>query len=202
MARNGEKKLGLMSVMSRDCPPMAFSDRIHAVAVVPRFAPIIRPIALLNAIIPEFTRPTVRTVVAEADCTRAVMTAPKRNARNRFFVTFPIRRFREPPVIAARESLIAFMPARNSASPPSMEEISIRISIVAITINLVHSVIRFPVPRSTARDEIKNRIMPARPRNTRSAGSSPPAREFSLSSCRPGCPAGKPGNQTARRQCR
>jgi len=40
IARKGEKKLGLMIVMIRDSPPIAFSDSSHAVAVVPRFAPI------------------------------------------------------------------------------------------------------------------------------------------------------------------
>lgn len=42
-------------------------EEISEVTHVPRFAPMIRPIALLNSIIPEFTRPTVSTVVAEAD---------------------------------------------------------------------------------------------------------------------------------------
>ena len=44
----------------------------------------------------------------------------------------------QPPVMAARESLMVLIPDRNNASPPSMEEISIRISIVVIQITLVH----------------------------------------------------------------
>jgi len=41
--------------------------RIHEVTVVPMLAPIITLMACLNTIIPEFTKPTTITVVAELD---------------------------------------------------------------------------------------------------------------------------------------
>lgn len=48
--------------------------------VVPMLAPIIMPIACLNFIIPELTKPTTITVVADDDCITAVTPAPKRTA--------------------------------------------------------------------------------------------------------------------------
>ena len=41
--------------------------RIHAVTVVPIFAPIIKPTAWDRCMIPEFTKPTTITVVADED---------------------------------------------------------------------------------------------------------------------------------------
>ena len=51
-----------MNILSLEIPPRL---NIHAVTVVPIFAPIITPIDCLRDIIPEFTKPTTITVVAD-----------------------------------------------------------------------------------------------------------------------------------------
>lgn len=50
--------------------------RIHAVTVVPMFAPIITPTACPSCISPEFTKPTTITVVAADDWMTAVTATP------------------------------------------------------------------------------------------------------------------------------
>lgn len=66
---------------------------------------------------PEFTNPTVRTVTAEDDCTRAVITVPKTKPKYLFLVIFVITRSRPPPVIRESSQLMVFMPKRKRASP-------------------------------------------------------------------------------------
>ena len=56
------------------------SSSATTVMVVPMLAPIIMPIACLNFIIPELTKPTTITVVAYDDCITSVTPAPKRTA--------------------------------------------------------------------------------------------------------------------------
>ena len=51
-------------------------ERIHAVSVVPIFAPKMTYSVWPNFMIPELTRPTSITVTAEEDCTAMVMAAP------------------------------------------------------------------------------------------------------------------------------
>ena len=61
----GVKEVGFNSCMNKlslEIPPRL---NIHAVTVVPIFAPIITPIDCLSVIIPEFTKPTTITVVAD-----------------------------------------------------------------------------------------------------------------------------------------
>ena len=50
--------------------------KIHPVILVPIFAPIMMLIACATFIIPEFTKPTIITVVAPDDCIMAVTTVP------------------------------------------------------------------------------------------------------------------------------
>ncbi len=57
------------SVMLNEKP----ADIIHAVSVVPMFAPMITEMACTNVSNPAFTKLTVITVVAVDDCTAAVM---------------------------------------------------------------------------------------------------------------------------------
>ena len=132
MARNGAKELGLMRVISRDSPSRAFSESTHAVAVVPRLAPMSSPIACPSSMIFELTRPTERTVIADADCTAAVSPAPKRKAKKRFFVIVPITFSSRPPVSLEREPLMVSIPKRKSARPPSIDATTINISIDVI----------------------------------------------------------------------
>ena len=54
--------------------------KIQEVIVVPMLAPIIMPTVCLNCMIPELTRPTTITVVAEDDCMTAVIPAPNNTA--------------------------------------------------------------------------------------------------------------------------
>ena len=143
IARNGENVLGLMSVIRKDCPSIAFRDRTHAVIVVPRLEPMIRLIALLSSIIPELTRPTERTVIAEEDCTIAVTSVPNRNAKNQLFVSFPIKRLSAPPVSIVRESLSLFIPARNSASPANIEVTIIKASTKVMSIEFLSEYNRY-----------------------------------------------------------
>ena len=64
-ARIGVKDIGFKSFMNTLSPEIPPRLRIHAVTVVPIFAPIITPIDCLSVIIPELTKPTTITVVAD-----------------------------------------------------------------------------------------------------------------------------------------
>ena len=59
---------------------------IHAVRVVPMLAPIITPMAFARESSPAFTKLTTIMVVAEEDCTRAVIAVPVRTLLNAFEV--------------------------------------------------------------------------------------------------------------------
>ena len=59
-----------ISVLKKDAtfdPPILLSARIHPVILVPRIAPRMTPIACLTLIIPELTKPTTMTDVADDD---------------------------------------------------------------------------------------------------------------------------------------
>ena len=92
--------------------------KIQEVIVVPILAPMITPTACDNFMIPEFTKPTTITVVAEDDWITAVTPAPKSTA----FIGFEVRFSRIfssfPPETFARPSHIAFIPYKNNARPP------------------------------------------------------------------------------------
>ena len=115
--KNGVNDEGLNSSIKKEPPDRAFSDKIHAVAVVPKFAPIISPTAFFRAIIPEFTSPTVRTVTAEDDCTIAVIRVPKTKPEYLFLVMRPIACSSLPPAILDSAPLIVSIPNRKRASP-------------------------------------------------------------------------------------
>jgi hypothetical protein len=72
------KEAGFKRFRINEPPSMELRLSIQAVAVVPRFAPMIRLADWASFMMPEFTRPTVRTVVAEEDCTIAVMIVANR----------------------------------------------------------------------------------------------------------------------------
>ena len=118
MARNGVKEEGLSSWIQKD-PPNEFKLSSHAVAVVPRLAPIMTPSAWDTFIMPELTRPTVMTVVTE-DCTKTESTVPKDQAASRFSVILSIALLSWPPASCVRVSLITFIPNMKSASPLSI----------------------------------------------------------------------------------
>ena len=76
IARKGVKEEGLSSCSQKE-PPREFKLSSHAVAVVPRFAAIITPTDCATVIMPEFTSPTVITVVTD-DCTNTARPVPNR----------------------------------------------------------------------------------------------------------------------------
>ena len=113
----GAKNSGLNTL--RAALDTCVRDTIQAVMVVPMFAPMINPTDWERFRIPALTKPTTMTVVAEEDCTRAVMPAPRRTAISRFPVTifknfdiFELAAFCIP-------SLITVMPYRNIPNPPN-----------------------------------------------------------------------------------
>ena len=61
----GVKDIGFKSFTKRLSPEIPPRLRIHAVTVVPILAPIITPIDCFRVIIPELTKPTTITVVAD-----------------------------------------------------------------------------------------------------------------------------------------
>ena len=98
--------------------------RIQDVMVVPTFAPIIIPIACLRLIIPELTKPTTITVVAEELWIIAVTPAPSKNPLNLLDVNFSRMFFNWFPALFSRASPIIFIPKRNNAKPPIRDNTS------------------------------------------------------------------------------
>ena len=94
--------------------------RIHAVIVVPTLAPIIIPIACDSFMIPEFTKPTTMTVVADEDWITAVTKAPSSTALIGFEVSRSKILSSLPPDIFVSPSPIVFIPYKNRARPPSI----------------------------------------------------------------------------------
>ena len=85
-ANTGEKDEGFNSFRKKFPPSIPARLKIQLVMVVPILAPMMIPIAWDNFIIPEFTKPTTITVVAEEDCITAVTPAPRSTALNRLEV--------------------------------------------------------------------------------------------------------------------
>ena len=67
IAKTGEKDDGFNKLTNKLSPSIPVRLKIHEVAVVPIFAPIIMPTACDSRIMPELTKPTTITVVAEDD---------------------------------------------------------------------------------------------------------------------------------------
>ena len=67
IARIGENEVGFKSFRKKLVPPTSVRLKIQAVTVVPTLAPRITPTACDSFIIPEFTKPTTITVVADED---------------------------------------------------------------------------------------------------------------------------------------
>lgn len=87
-ARTGENDVGFNSCTKKF--PLSIPVRLKSqdVTVVPIFAPMMMPTAWVSFIIPEFTKPTTMTVVADDDWMIAVTPAPKRTALIGFDVSF------------------------------------------------------------------------------------------------------------------
>ncbi len=84
-------------------------------------APIIIPIAWESFIIPELTKPTSITVVADDDWMTAVTPAPNRTAFKGFEVNFSNTRSNFPPDSFSSPPPMTCMPYRNKAKPPTSD---------------------------------------------------------------------------------
>ena len=91
---------------------------IHAVKVVPMFAPMMTEIACARLRIPADTKLTVMTVVAVEDWTAAVIAAPVSTPVKRFVVALPSTLLMVLPAIFCRPSDITFSPYINIATDP------------------------------------------------------------------------------------
>ena len=90
--------------------PKPNSEIIHAVIVVPTFAPIITAIAPASESKPAFTKLTTITVVADDDWIAAVTMVPVRMPRIDLSVIFARIRRILLPAIFCKLSLISFIP--------------------------------------------------------------------------------------------
>ena len=112
-------------MMSNDIP----ADIIHAVSVVPIFAPIMTDIACANVRRPALTNETVMTVVAVEDWTDAVTSIPVSMPVKRLVVMAPRTCRNWGPAIFCKASLIDFIPNINRArDPSSLNKTNIEIS--------------------------------------------------------------------------
>ena len=103
------------------------------VMVVPMLAPIIIHTAWRRVIMPELTKPTTMTVVAEEDWMTAVMTAPTSTPSRRLEVSFSRMLFIRLPAAASRPELIICIPWRNRAKPPSRLNMSVIFILFLLT---------------------------------------------------------------------
>ena len=118
-------------------PPTLGRAMIQPVMLVPIRAPWMTDTACSSFIMPEFTKPTTITEVAEEDWITAVTPVPRIKPRS----GVPLRRYRTSsillPATRFRPSPIRDMPKRNSATPPSS------VKILAILISEISSLPRF-----------------------------------------------------------
>ena len=92
---------------------------IHAVSVVPMFAPMMTEMACASVSSPAETNETVITVVAEDDCTAHVTIVPVSIPVSRFVVILASTWRNCGPAIFCKASLIIFMPNINRPSEPN-----------------------------------------------------------------------------------
>ena len=111
------------SVMLNEKP----ADMIHAVRVVPIFAPMMTEMACAKVRSPALTNETVITVVAVEDWTEAVTNIPVSMPVNLLVVIAPRTCRNWGPAIFCKASLIDFIPNIRSASEPrSLNNTSIK----------------------------------------------------------------------------
>lgn len=87
-ARTGENDVGFKRRTKKFPLSIPVRLRSQEVTVVPMLAPMMMPTACVSFMMPEFTKPTTMTVVAEDDWITAVTPAPKRTALIGFDVSF------------------------------------------------------------------------------------------------------------------
>lgn len=109
---------GMESMLMENFPNPK-SEIIHAVTVVPMLAPIITPMDCAKESKPAFTKLTTITVVADEDCTNAVMRMPVRTPNMRFLVIADKMSLSLFPASFCRPSLIIFIPNKKSPKEPT-----------------------------------------------------------------------------------
>ena len=85
--------------------------------LVPMLAPMMMPIAWKRVIMPELTKPTTITVVAEEDCMTEVTPAPRSSPLSGVLVTRYRKDSSLSPATRFKPSPISDMPYINSATP-------------------------------------------------------------------------------------
>ena len=85
---SGASVEGLKNLMRKLSPSKPDKERIQAVTVVPMLEPMITPTACFSVIIPELTKPTTMTVVAEEDWITAVTPIPSKKPLNTLLLIF------------------------------------------------------------------------------------------------------------------
>ena len=110
-AKTSEKQEGFRSLNTILSPEsMPARDKIHAVSVVPISEPNITPTVCGSSMIPEFTKPTSITVMADEDWMAIVMMAPMVRPLNWLSVAL-LRSFsKRPPAVFFNESDKSFIP--------------------------------------------------------------------------------------------
>ena len=109
-ARIGENDVGLKSRIIKLSLWIPVRLKIQDVTVVPIFAPMIIPTTWESFMIPEFTKPTTITVVADEDWITAVTPIPRRTALIGLDVRVSRIRSSFPPATFASPSPIKFIP--------------------------------------------------------------------------------------------
>ena len=117
-------KLKIFIIPEASPPPNEDRLTSHAVAVVPIFAPIITPITCESFIRPEFTKPTIITVVADEDWISAVTAAPKITPFTGFEVILFSKASILPPANFSSDALRVCIPNINTHNPATIDNTS------------------------------------------------------------------------------
>ena len=116
-------------------PPLPKPDKPvnQEVTAVPTLAPMITPTACSSVMVPEFTKPTTITVVAEEDWITAVTPRPNRNPLTGLEVIFPKIVFRLEPALFFRASPITSIPYRKSDKPHKSDNTSKMLIVIILS---------------------------------------------------------------------
>ena len=117
-ATTGENTSGFSSCIQRTSLSMPDRERIQAVSVVPTLEPMMTPTVWPSSMMPELTRPTSITVIAEEDWMAMVMPAPSSRLLKRLEVIFFSSCSSRPPASFSKPEDMTDIPYRKNASPP------------------------------------------------------------------------------------
>ena len=115
---SGARVEGFRTCTMKLSPSRPLKERIHAVTTL---LPMMTPTACSKVIMPELTKPTTMTVVAEEDWITAVTAMPSRKPLGTLELIFARIVCNLPPAIRSRAEPMVSMPNRNRASPPSRD---------------------------------------------------------------------------------